>query len=125
MAGHGLGVEHMRRRAHCPTCAAKWRHANAVSPTFLAHAVEEAEGPELEAVLAGSRVQLKFVQFHFDDLKTIISSACNTVAASVASAPIRWGGIRRHLIWRLELATGFKRFRLKLHDKRAALTDLS
>lgn len=71
--------------ALCPTCAAKWRHANAANPSLLAHAVEEADVPEMEVVLAGSPVQLKFVQLHFDDLKTIISSARNMVASSVAS----------------------------------------
>ena len=73
--------------ALCPTCAAKWRNANATGPAFLVHAVAEANGPEIEVVLAGFPVQLKFVQFHFDDLKTIISSARDIVAASVASAP--------------------------------------
>jgi hypothetical protein len=73
--------------ALCPTCAAKWRHANAADPTVLAHAIQEAEAPEIEVVLAGSPVQVKFVRPHFDDLKAIISSASNTLVTLASTKP--------------------------------------
>ena len=67
--------------ALCPTCAAKWRHANAATPETLADAINEAEGTEIVVTLAGSSVRLRFVDVHFQDLKTVL-------AASLPGQPI-------------------------------------
>jgi hypothetical protein len=73
--------------ALCPTCAAKWRHANAAAPSSITASIMEAESPELEVVLAGSMAQVKFVHLHFQDVRTIIGSAQELLGARMEVSP--------------------------------------
>lgn len=57
--------------ALCPTCSAKWQHANSTSDAEIGEAVQSAQAPELNVTLAGEAMRLRFVQEHFDDLGTI------------------------------------------------------
>lgn len=57
--------------ALCPTCCAKWQHANVTSEDEIGEAIRRAELPELWITLAGVATRVRFVQVHFDDLGTI------------------------------------------------------
>lgn len=57
--------------ALCPTCCAKWQHANGTSDADIGEALQNADLAELIATLAGEATRLRFVQVHFDDLRTI------------------------------------------------------
>ena len=57
--------------ALCPTCCAKWQHANGTSDADIGEALQNADSAELIATLAGEATRLRFVQVHFDDLRTI------------------------------------------------------
>ena len=60
--------------ALCPTCCAKWHHANETPETALRGAIELSESPDIDIMLAGSPVKLRFVRVHFDDLRTILTA---------------------------------------------------
>lgn len=57
--------------ALCPTCAAKWRHANPVSDANLRTEIGEAASPEITIELAGEPTRIRFTQVHLDDLRTV------------------------------------------------------
>jgi hypothetical protein len=59
--------------ALCPTCCAKWQNANSTSDDEIASAVQGAEAPEIAVTLAGETARLRFVEEHFEDLRTIFS----------------------------------------------------
>lgn len=73
--------------ALCPTCCAKWQHANGTSDVEIGEAIESAELPELSIVLAGEATRLRFVQVHFDDLRTIFGVTTRN-APTVAGATL-------------------------------------
>ncbi|MBW6424180.1 hypothetical protein KX729_22200 [Rhizobium sp. XQZ8] len=57
--------------ALCPTCSAKWRHANPITDAKLREKIAAAEAPEISVELAGESVRLRFTQVHLNDLRTI------------------------------------------------------
>src|SRR4029079_8748713 len=57
--------------ALCPTCCAKWQNANSTSDAEIREALSAAKAPELSVVLAGETVRVRFVQVHYEDLRTI------------------------------------------------------
>jgi hypothetical protein len=57
--------------AMCPTCAAKWRHANGIQDADLRGRLSAASEPEIIVELAGEPVLLRFTQVHLDDLRTV------------------------------------------------------
>jgi hypothetical protein len=59
--------------ALCPTCCAKWGHARATSDADIVAAIRSAQSPQNTVTLAGEPIAVRFVQVHFDDLRTIIS----------------------------------------------------
>jgi hypothetical protein len=61
--------------ALCPTCCAKWQHANDASDAELREVIQGAEAPEIHVTLAGQLTRLRFVRLHFDDLRTIFAAA--------------------------------------------------
>jgi hypothetical protein len=71
--------------ALCPTCCAKWQHANSTSDTNIGESIKNAESPELCVTLAGEATRLRFVQVHFDDLRTIFDIM--TLNAPTAKTP--------------------------------------
>lgn len=60
--------------ALCPTCSAKWQHANDTDDAEISEAIQRAEIDELSLTLAGESVRLRFVKVHFDDLRTIFAA---------------------------------------------------
>lgn len=67
-----LTQEHPENRlALCPTCSAKWQHANPTSDALLRAALADATSPWIETTLAGETVKLRFVQVHMDDIRTV------------------------------------------------------
>lgn len=58
--------------ALCPTCCAKWQHANGTSDAEIGEAIKNSESPELCVTLARKATRLRFVQVHFNDLRTIM-----------------------------------------------------
>ncbi|MGJ4949004.1 sacsin N-terminal ATP-binding-like domain-containing protein [Bradyrhizobium sp. HKCCYLS20291] len=66
--------------ALCPTCCAKWHHANDTAETVLRDAIEVSDLPEIDVTLAGSPVKLRFVRVHFDDLRTILTALKRVLA---------------------------------------------
>lgn len=61
--------------ALCPTCAAKWRHANAAQDAELRSKIRGASSPEINVELAGDPARIRFTQMHLDDLRTIAGMA--------------------------------------------------
>ncbi|MDB6099987.1 MAG: hypothetical protein JWN58_2690, partial [Gammaproteobacteria bacterium] len=59
--------------ALCPTCSAKWQHANSTSDSEICDAIREANTPDISVTLAGEVVRLRFVQIHLEDLRTVFS----------------------------------------------------
>ena len=57
--------------ALCPTCSAKWRFARTTTDAELLEKLRDAKAPEMNVSLAGEETVLRFVQVHFDDLRTI------------------------------------------------------
>ncbi|MGB7075697.1 MAG: hypothetical protein WBD53_00745, partial [Xanthobacteraceae bacterium] len=57
--------------ALCPTCSAKWQNANSSSEAEIREAVQRADAPEIFVTLAGEATRIRFVQVHFQDLRTI------------------------------------------------------
>lgn len=57
--------------AMCPTCAAKWRHANPVTDAELRAKLADAVSPEISVELAGEPTRVRFTQLHLDDLRTV------------------------------------------------------
>lgn len=57
--------------ALCPTCAAKWRHANPISDPELRAKLAEAASPEITVELAGVATRVRFTQVHLNDLRTV------------------------------------------------------
>ncbi|MEA1653011.1 hypothetical protein UAJ10_28850 [Nitrospirillum sp. BR 11164] len=57
--------------AMCPTCAAKWRHANPITDIELRAKLAEAASPEISVELAGEPTRVRFTQVHLDDLRTV------------------------------------------------------
>ena len=57
--------------ALCPTCAAKWRHANPVNDTDLRAKLAEAASPEILVELAGEPTRLRFTRVHLEDIRTV------------------------------------------------------
>jgi hypothetical protein len=57
--------------ALCPTCSAKWRFARATTEAQLVEMLRDAKAPEMNVSLAGEEIVLRFVQVHFDDIRTI------------------------------------------------------
>lgn len=57
--------------AMCPTCAAKWRYATAVTDAELRSLLATAISPEIQVVLAGEMARLRFTQVHLDDIRTV------------------------------------------------------
>lgn len=75
--------------ALCPTCCAKWQHANSTSDVEIGDGIESAELPELNIILAGEATRLRFVQVHFDDLRTIFEvTGRNPPSAAGATVPL-------------------------------------
>lgn len=67
-----LDAEHSENHlALCPTCAAKWQHANPVTDTELRAALAAAVTPDIMVKLAGEPVRLRFTHVHIDDVRTI------------------------------------------------------
>ena len=67
-----LNTEHAENYlALCPTCSAKWNHANPTTDEDLRAAIAVADSPEFQVELAGEPVVLKFTQVHLDDIRTI------------------------------------------------------
>lgn len=67
-----LATEHSENHlALCPTCAAKWQHANPVTDADLRVALSASEAPEIMVELAGEPTRLRFTQVHLDDVRTI------------------------------------------------------
>ncbi|KQN92154.1 hypothetical protein ASE90_05345 [Sphingomonas sp. Leaf67] len=68
----GLTTEHAETHlAMCPVCAAKWRHANPMSDPELRALIASATAPEIDIILAGEPVRLRFTQVHLDDIRTV------------------------------------------------------
>jgi hypothetical protein len=68
----GMTTEHAENRlALCPTCAAKWQHANGTSNEDLRLLLGTAAIPEISVSLAGEIVRLRFTQMHLDDVRTV------------------------------------------------------
>jgi hypothetical protein len=65
--------------ALCPTCSAKWRFARATTDTQLIDGLRDAKVPELKVSLAGAEIVLRFVQVHFDDIRTIDDTVTDRV----------------------------------------------
>jgi hypothetical protein len=65
--------------ALCPTCCAKWQNANGTSEAELRDALLSAKAPELSVVLAGETVRIRFVQVHYEDLRTIFKALSQPV----------------------------------------------
>ncbi|EZP83097.1 ATPase [Novosphingobium resinovorum] len=57
--------------ALCPTCSAKWHHANPITDAELRQKIAEASTPEIMVELAGAPVRLRFTQVHLDDLRVV------------------------------------------------------
>src|SRR5437879_6404074 len=57
--------------ALCPTCCAKWQNANATLDAEIEDALQSAATPEISVTLAGEATRLRFVNVHFEDLRTI------------------------------------------------------
>ena len=67
-----IGTEHSENHlALCPTCAAKWQHANPVTDADLRTALADATAPEITVELAGAPVRIRFTQVHIDDVRTV------------------------------------------------------
>ncbi|TPI10334.1 hypothetical protein FJW06_23620 [Mesorhizobium sp. B4-1-3] len=76
-----LEQEHAENHlALCPVCAAKWRHANAITDSELRTKLAEASTPEIVVELAGAETQLRFTQVHLDDLRTVAAIRYSRVA---------------------------------------------
>jgi len=68
----GMTTEHAEiHLAMCPVCAAKWRHANPMSDPELRALIAGATTPEIDIILAGEPVRLRFTQVHLDDIRTV------------------------------------------------------
>jgi hypothetical protein len=63
--------------ALCPTCCAKWHHARTTFDAEVLDAISAAKGLEITVTLAGEDVCVRFVQMHFDDLRTIIATSAD------------------------------------------------
>jgi len=50
---------------------AKWRFARTTTDAELLEKLRDANAPEMNVSLAGKQTVLRFVQIHFDDLRTI------------------------------------------------------
>jgi hypothetical protein len=57
--------------ALCPTCAAKWRHANPVNDADLRVKLADAASPEIIVELAEVPTRLRFTQVHLDDMRIV------------------------------------------------------
>ncbi|QUT05556.1 hypothetical protein KFK14_21775 [Sphingobium phenoxybenzoativorans] len=69
---NGMTTEHAETHlAMCPVCAAKWRHANPMSDPELRSLIAAATSPEIDIILAGEPVRLRFTQLHLDDIRTV------------------------------------------------------
>ena len=68
--------------ALCPTCCAKWLHARDDTDAEVIGALQLAQTPEIQVVLAGEVTILRFVQVHLDDLLTIIRVAVGDAPVS-------------------------------------------
>lgn len=67
-----IATEHSENHlALCPTCAAKWQHANPVTDAELLTALTEASAPEINVELARETVRIRFTQVHIDDIRTV------------------------------------------------------
>lgn len=60
--------------ALCPNCSAKWRYANETPEAEVHNAILTSEQPEMDVVLAGGPVKVRFVRIHFDDLRVILNA---------------------------------------------------
>jgi len=60
--------------ALCPNCSAKWRYANETPEAEVQNAILTSEQPEVDVVLAGGPVKVRFVRIHFDDLRVILNA---------------------------------------------------
>lgn len=58
--------------ALCPTCAAKYRHANGSSPAQIRESVSLATGLEVQITLAREPQTLRFVEMHLQDLQVVL-----------------------------------------------------
>ena len=68
-----LPTEHAENHlAMCPTCAAKWLYANPTTDAELRELIAVASSPEIDVILAGKPVRLRFTQVHLDDVQTVI-----------------------------------------------------
>jgi hypothetical protein len=61
--------------ALCPICAAKYRYANGTDPVQIREALRDADGLEVQVVLACEPIQIRFVAVHFQDLRTVLEGA--------------------------------------------------
>jgi hypothetical protein len=68
--------------ALCPTCCGKWQNANSTSDDEIASAVEGAAAPEIAVPLAGETTRLRFVDEHFEDVRTIFNVVSRNPAKS-------------------------------------------
>jgi hypothetical protein len=59
--------------ALCPTCCAKWHHARTTPDAEIVAALRSAQALQITVTLAGESADIRFVQLHLDDLRTIIS----------------------------------------------------
>ncbi|WP_439364240.1 sacsin N-terminal ATP-binding-like domain-containing protein [Bradyrhizobium sp. DASA03005] len=81
-----VSTEHPENHlALCPTCCAKWHHARGNSDEAITNALLSAEAPEIVVSLAGEETTVRFVQVHFDDMRTIISALQGRATASLAT----------------------------------------
>jgi hypothetical protein len=60
--------------ALCPTCAAKYRHANTTDLEEMRREFIEYDGAWAPLELAGDEETLTFTQVHFDDLRAVVDS---------------------------------------------------
>jgi hypothetical protein len=70
--------------ALCPTCAAKWKYANASSSDEIAALLCEATELSIDVTLAGDLMTIKFVEVHLAD---IVSTDPNGAAREAAASP--------------------------------------
>jgi hypothetical protein len=74
--------------ALCPTCCAKWQHANTTSDAEIGEAVRSVDEPVLSVILAGEATRLRFVQVHFADLRTIFEVVTQNPPSAVVRNPL-------------------------------------
>ena len=85
---YALSAEHPENHlALCPTCSAKWRHANDENPGTMVASLLASTNSELVVRLAGEEVTLRFVDVHVEDLTVISRSELEQLSAGEVRRP--------------------------------------